>query len=212
MQDQVECFKQPRDVFCRMKVEKVLPNCEHLIETECGNSTEGIKCKKPCEKLLCGDGHPCKKRCFEPCGHCFVRMEREFPCGHKRVMECYVDPLKIKCPVPKESDLPGCGHRAVIKCGQDPAKARCTLPCDVRLYCGHTCTLNCHTQFDPEHEEYICKKQCGRMKQGCKMEHKCGKKCFEECDPCKEKWKRTLPCGHQVFTECYLNDEDIFCP
>ena len=137
-------------------------------------------------------------------------MEREFECGHKSVMECFVDPSKTRCRVPKKCLLP-CEHRVEIDCGEDPTEARCPLPCDVRLECGHTCTRKCHLKTDPDHEEYLCKKDCGRMRKGCKKDHKCGKKCFEECDDCSEKWKRNLPCGHSIFIECYLNDEDIFC-
>ena len=211
LQGEVNCSQNLADVDCTLKVIKVLTNCEHSVEIECGKSTEGYKCKKPCEKLLCEEGHSCKKKCFEPCGLCSVRMKREFKCGHTTTMECFVDPSNVKCRVPKECVLPLCGHRATIPCGQDPTEGKCSLPCDVRLDCGHTCTLKCHVQKDPDHENYQCKKECGRMKQGCKKEHRCGKKCFEECVLCNEKWKRTLPCGHDIFIECHRNDDDIFC-
>ncbi|KAI9558322.1 hypothetical protein GHT06_015075 [Daphnia sinensis] len=211
--NEVECSQPLGDVSCNVRVIKTLANCDHTIEIECCKSTDGYKCNKPCEKPLCIDGHPCKKRCFQPCGRCSVRMERQLKCGHSAVVECYVDPLTIRCRVMKEGCLlPLCGHRVALHCGKDPYKAVCSLPCNVRLECGHSCTLRCHTGKDPDHQEYQCKKQCGKMKQGCKKNHKCGKKCFEDCTLCNEKWTRTLPCGHTIFTECYRNDEDIFCP
>ncbi|XP_057379532.1 NFX1-type zinc finger-containing protein 1-like [Daphnia carinata] len=210
---EVECSEPLGNVNCNVRVMKTLTECEHTIEIECSKSTDGYKCKKPCEKTLCIDGHPCKKRCFEPCGRCSVRMERQLKCGHSAVVECYVDPMTVRCRILKEGCLlPLCGHRVALHCGKDPYQAVCPLLCNVRLECGHSCTLRCHTRKDPDHQEYQCKKQCGKTKQGCKMNHKCGKKCFEDCAPCNEKWKRTLPCGHSIFTECYRNDEDIFCP
>lgn len=178
---------------------------------ECGQSTEGFKCEEKCQKLMCVDGHPCKKFCYETCGPCVVPMSREFECGHVAELECHIDPFSVKCRIPKKCKLPSCGHLVTIGCGEDPEAALCPLSCEMRLECGHACTLKCHVQTDPRHEKYECKKPCGRIKQGCKKEHICGKKCFEDCDPCHEKWKRILPCGHLVFTECHFNDEDIFC-
>jgi hypothetical protein len=208
----VKCSQNLADVKCTVKVKKFLTSCEHSVEIECGKSTEGYKCKKPCEKLLCGDDHSCKRLCFEPCGLCLVRMKRELKCGHSTMMlPCFVDPSNVKCRVPKGCVLPLCGHQGTIPCYQNPIEGKCQLPCDARLDCGHTCTLKCHSQNDPDHQKYQCKKECGRMKKGCKKEHRCGKKCFEKCVRCNEKWKRTLPCGHEIFTECHWNDVDIFC-
>lgn len=208
----MECSQPLEDVNCNVKVPKTLEDCDHLIEIECGKSTNGYKCNKPCEEILCGDGHTCKKLCFKPCGNCSVSMERQLQCGHSTVLQCCVDPLKIKCHVKKEKcPLPLCGHRVALNCGEDPYQATCSFPCNVKLECGHSCTMKCHSQKDPDHQEYRCKKQCAKTKQGCKQKHRCGKKCFEDCSLCKKKWKRILPCGHSIFTECHRNDEDIFC-
>ena len=178
----------------------------------CSQSTDGFKCRELCNKILCKEGHVCKKKCYEPCGKCCVRMNREYKCGHKAMLECYVDPATAICRVPKQTFLPFCQHSVEINCGEDPAEAHCKMRCDVRLQdCGHSCTMNCHIQRDPDHREYKCKRQCERLKMGCKKDHRCGRKCFEDCDPCMEKWNRTLPCGHSSFVECNLNDDDIFC-
>ena len=61
LQGEVNCSQNLADVDCTLKIIKVLTNCEHSVEIECGKSTEGYKCKKPCEKLLCEEGHSCKK-------------------------------------------------------------------------------------------------------------------------------------------------------
>ena len=210
-QKKAACFRDPQNIFCRVLAEKTLPDCQHTVKTECSRSTTGFKCEKRCEKMLCGDEHPCKKKCFQHCGPCLTEVTRTLECGHSLAMPCHTIPSPKMCRVPKESLLPPCGHLATIHCGGDPNKAHCSLPCNVRLDCGHTCTRKCHVNKDADHCDYQCKKPCERMKKGCKKEHRCGKKCFEECDPCTEKWERVLPCGHQKFTKCHLDDEDIFC-
>ena len=179
---------------------------------DCSASTVGYKCPQPCQRPLCADGHPCKKRCYEqPCGSCRVQVERLLGCGHPARMECHRDPATHKCKFPKTVVLPHCNHRVEIKCGDKPEEAICPNPCDIRLDCGHQCTQQCHIKTDPTHANYRCTKVCGRNKLNCKQDHKCGKKCFEECDPCKMNVNRALPCGHSIFTECGLDDKEIFC-
>ena len=178
---------------------------------DCSASTDGYKCTRICGKLLCNDGHVCRKPCCEPCGQCNVRVERKLACGHVTQTACYKDPLTIKCKFPKEVILPNCGHKVEIACSENPEDANCPRPCDIRLDCGHQCTELCHVKKDPNHEQYFCKKVCSRNKVNCKKDHKCGKKCHEDCDLCTIKVERKLPCGHSQVAECYLNDEDIKC-
>lgn len=191
-----------------MRIEKVL-DCQHTVVADCSGKMEGYKCKELCQRMLCVDKHPCRKRCWEACGPCRVQVQRELDCGHPANMECHKDPMQAKCKVPKEVDLPDCNHRAQATCGDK--QVVCPVPCDLRLDCGHQCTLKCHVKDDPEHVDYRCDKMCERNKANCKLDHKCNKKCHEECDRCNVKESRTLPCGHTVFTECGINDEDIFC-
>lgn len=201
----------PEDIFCSVQVDKVLANCQHTAVMACGQSNEGFKCVRPCEKLLCAAGHKCAKPCYLPCGDCPALVERVLPCGHRATLPCHVDPNRVVCKVPRQCDLP-CGHAAQIPCGQDPHEVQCPQPCDARLDCGHRCTRHCHPRDDADHERYECRKSCGRPKKGCKTgEHACGKQCCEDCSPCNVKWNRALPCGHSAFVECYHDDADIHC-
>ena len=178
---------------------------------QCGESTASFKCKKPSQRPLCGNGHPCRKPCHVECGPCRVQVERLLPCGHMRWMECHREPGTTRCTFPVERVLPLCNHKVSIPCGDDPATILCPMPCDIRLECGHTCTEKCHVKKDPEHEQYICKKPCEKNKKNCKGNHKCTKKCCEECNLCEVKTNRLLPCGHEVFVECHFDDKDVNC-
>ena len=210
-QGEIKCWILPKDAYCKVKVERILPHCQHTAMFDCSASTDGYKCTRICGKLLCNDGHVCRKPCCEPCGQCNVRVERKLACGHVTQTACYKDPLTIKCKFPKEVILPNCGHKVEIACSENPEDANCPRPCDIRLDCGHQCTELCHVKKDPNHEQYFCKKVCSRNKVNCKKDHKCGKKCHEDCDLCTIKVERKLPCGHSQVAECYLNDEDIKC-
>ena len=137
----MECWRSPREAFCKVRVEKILNDCQHKAELACSRSTEGFKCRLPCERQVCAHGHPCLKFCWETCSLCNVQMERELSCGHPATLQCHLDPLQVKCKVPKQVVLPGCGHKVEIPCGENLDEARCTLSCDIRLDCGHRCTL-----------------------------------------------------------------------
>lgn len=205
------CFAPLKDAYCNVRVEKVLDSCNHIVISECGASTEGFKCNEPCERILCGDGHPCRKRCWESCGPCYVQVKRQLDCGHQANMECHRDPQTTKCKVPKEMTIPDCNHKVQATCGTKLEEIACPVLCDVRLDCGHQCTQKCHLKNDPDHVDYRCDKVCERMKLNCKKDHKCNKKCHEECGQCSIQDFRTLSCGHDIFTECGIDDKDIVC-
>ncbi|XP_057379336.1 NFX1-type zinc finger-containing protein 1-like [Daphnia carinata] len=207
----IKCWMLPKDAYCNIKVERILSNCQHTAFFDCSESTKDYKCKRPCGKLTCNDGHICHKPCYEPCGPCNVQVQRKLNCGHTTQTACYKDPLTIKCKFPKDVTLPDCGHRVEIPCSEPPEKVVCPKPCDTRLDCGHQCTELCHVKKDPTHQKYICKKACSQKKVDCRENHKCGKKCFEDCDLCLVKVNRTLPCGHSQIAECFLSDEKIKC-
>ena len=143
-QVKMECWKPPQEVYCPVRVEKVLNDCQHDAKLACSRSTEGFKCQLPCGRQICAHGHPCLKVCWETCSLCNVPMDRELTCGHRLTLPCHVDPFGIECKVPKRAVLPGCGHKVKIRCGEKPNEALCTFPCDVRLDCGHRCTRRYH--------------------------------------------------------------------
>ncbi|KAI9551691.1 hypothetical protein GHT06_022027 [Daphnia sinensis] len=207
----IKCWVLPKDAYCDVKVEKILSGCQHTAFVDCSEPTKDYKCKRPCGRLMCNDGHVCHKPCYEPCGPCNVQVQRTLNCGHTTQTACYKDPLAIKCKFPKDVVLPGCNHRVQIPCSESPEQSVCPQPCDTRLDCGHQCTELCHAKKDPNHEKYICRKACSRNKMDCRENHRCGKKCFEDCDLCIIKVNRTLPCGHSQIAECFLSDEKIKC-
>lgn len=94
---------------------------------------------------------------------------------------------------------------------------KCRSRCTTRLLCGHTCTLICHPDEDPDHLHYICKKDCGRIcatwHSSEKDEHRCQFKhpCHISCPPCKKMVNRTLPCKHEMKMQCHEGLEDTPC-
>ena len=201
----------PKDAYCNAQVEKILSNCQHTATFDCSKSIEGYTCTRQCGKLVCNDGHVCRKKCYEPCGQCNMQVERKLNCGHVMKTACYKELNSIKCKVPKEVELPTCGHKVLIACGDDPLTVPCPKPCDTRLECGHQCVNYCHVKSDPNHEKYVCMKPCSRRKLSCKEDHKCSKKCHEDCDLCTIKIQHKLSCGHSQFAKCHFTEEDIRC-
>lgn len=60
-------------IDCIVKVKKRRTVCTHTYEVACNVNVDDIKCQNPCKKSLpCG--HNCKKKCFEPCGGCTVKV------------------------------------------------------------------------------------------------------------------------------------------
>lgn len=92
---------------------------------------------------------------------------------------------------------------------------KCIVPCPIRLDCGHSCKLNCHTPNDPDHLNYNCSEMWERTPANCKFSHKCPKKCSEcreQCAPCLEIIDRKLKCTHIVKgVICGKPEEDMKC-
>ena len=87
----------------------------------------------------------------------------------------------------------------------------CTQPCSSRLACGHVCQLSCHS-WDPRHEEYKCRKLCGRERPECPDGHTCRKLCSQECGPCPEpKVVRLTRCGHSKKVRCGDDINKAYC-
>ena len=87
----------------------------------------------------------------------------------------------------------------------------CTAPCNARLECGHTCQMSCHS-WDPRHEEFKCRKTCGKVRPNCPHEHKCRLSCFKECGPCPDLIEAVLPgCGHTQKVKCGEEIEKVVC-
>ena len=88
----------------------------------------------------------------------------------------------------------------------------CSLDCAVRLDCGHSCGLKCHS-YDREHTRYKCQKMCPQI---CSLGHACRQWCHypKSCSPCKVQVEKVIPsCGHSLFMPCFQDPaaEDVLC-
>lgn len=76
----------------------------------------------------------------------------------------------------------------------------CAEKCGLRLSCGHSCAVKCHSKT--LHEAVKCMELCIRMRD---CGHPCSKKCNALCGECPEKVPNVvLPCGHTAKeVECH---------
>ncbi|KAI8436675.1 hypothetical protein MSG28_010163 [Choristoneura fumiferana] len=85
------CFEKCGD--CKQKVKKIIPECGHEIEIDCGIVPTREHCMRKCERVM-ACGHVCPGRCDQPCdkSKCTKIMERNFdsPCGHEVQLPCDV--------------------------------------------------------------------------------------------------------------------------
>ena len=101
---------------CRVKVEKVIPRCQHVQEVPCYLPPAQFTCVERCNhRLLCG----------HMCGNV---------CGVEHSIECRADTLKT---------LP-CGHSQMVMCYERPADITCKSQCHIKLDCQHSMTGPCH--------------------------------------------------------------------
>ena len=173
---------------CSVRVAKVIPKCQHIIEMRCGTSPDTFPCSRPCNKFLhCG--HQCQERCSVPCTKkCMVYLNVTLSCGHTMSdVPCFLSHTDIKCSHPCRALLE-CGHECAGTCGtchKGRLHVQCQSRCDRILPCGHICTFPCTANCPP------CTKPCNNY---C-SHSKCPKLCYEPCTPCMEpcEWR----CNHQ---------------
>jgi len=193
---------------CKIKVEKVIPQCGHKQSVPCYLDPEKFRCKAPCDKR-CPEGHLCPKLCSENCGNCTTMVEKSHPvCGHLQSTYCHVNPRSCKCQHPCEKFcgtnpssphrcqklcylpcgncpvlvlkvLPRCGHQDLVQCYRDPALHACSHPCEKKLFCDHPCT------------------------------NKCGVPCTTYCTV---KVRKKFPkCGHYILLPCGKDINEVSC-
>ncbi|RLV98769.1 hypothetical protein DV515_00010407 [Chloebia gouldiae] len=174
------------------------------------------QCLKPCQKVLCADGHRCPKSCYEPCGKCTVKVEKTISkCGHIQMVPCHIPAWEIECLEPCQKKL-NCGHTCKSSCGK-----KCTTWCSeqvtVTLKCGHEQEVSCWmtrmkrrmaSEYGVECESkcsvtlacgHVCSGSChtcfgGRFHKACVnpctrvliCSHKCHEPCTTECPPCQK--------------------------
>ncbi|OWK52296.1 NFX1-type zinc finger-containing protein 1 [Lonchura striata] len=171
------------------------------------------QCLKPCQKVLCADGHRCPKSCYEPCGKCMVKVEKTISkCGHIQMVPCHIPAWEIECLEPCQKKL-NCGHTCKSSCGKQ-CKMWCSEQVTITLKCGHeqevscwmagmtrmrggvTCDVKCSVTLACGH---VCSGSCGscfggRFHMACVRpctrvlicSHKCHEPCTTECPPCQK--------------------------
>lgn len=167
---------------------------------------------KPCQKVICQDGHRCPNVCFQECQPCQVKVPKIIlKCGHRQMVPCSVSESDFCCQEPCSKVL-RCGHRCSHLCGENCVRL-CPEKVTVKLNCGHSqlvkcghvedlkyglpvkCTTKCDTTLDCGH---ACPGSCHscfegrfheRCQQACKRllvcSHKCQEPCMGECPPCQ---------------------------
>ena len=186
---------------CMMLVQKIHPNCGHVLSTYCYKNPRFCICQHPCEKMCSTNPtnpHQCEKYCFEPCGDCSVMVMKILPqCSHKDMVPCYHNPLLHSCSHPCEKKLP-CGHPCTATCG-----APCTSHCTVEVLkkfptCEHPISLPCYKDIS----KVLCEVEVEKKFPGCvhSITLACNKPIHEVY--CQEQVHRVLPCGHGTFMKC----------
>ncbi|OXU25033.1 hypothetical protein TSAR_011075 [Trichomalopsis sarcophagae] len=138
-------------------------------------------------------------------------LEEEKAIGDVLELRCQIHPDQL---ILIKVILPACKHETEKPCHVEIEEYRCTHPCDVRLGCGHTCTLTCHVDanLDPDHIEYKCTKSCSKNYEGCENNHPCKKRCFEVCGLCPIPVKKIRSCGHYyIQIACGIDIEKEKC-
>ncbi|NXM50736.1 ZNFX1 protein, partial [Gymnorhina tibicen] len=190
-------------------------SCGHVCTRAChpyDPEHKEYQCLKPCQKVLCADGHRCPKSCYEPCGKCMVKVEKTISkCGHRQMVPCHIPEREFKCLEPCKKKL-NCGHTcrnscgqictascpeqvtATLKCGHKQKVAcgiirtrceeavKCESKCSVTLACGHVCSGSCHACFGGRFHK-ACNSPCTR---NLICSHKCQEPCTTECPPCQK--------------------------
>ncbi|XP_075703159.1 NFX1-type zinc finger-containing protein 1 [Rhinoderma darwinii] len=219
-------FKKVPEGGCTQKCDFRL-NCGHVCTRVChpyDPEHKEYQCNKDCQKVLCGDGHRCKQKCFQPCGPCVEEVEKLMPlCGHIQLLPCSTSVNTFCCAVPCSKFLQ-CGHPCERLCGEE-CEERCQKKITAQLKCGHSQEVKCWQKRDidfgmpikcrkPCQVKLICNHTCrgtcdtclqGRFHEGCKhpckailiCSHECKEPCTKECPPCHR------PCQNRcVHSQC----------
>uniref|UniRef100_A0A8C0EA36 Zinc finger NFX1-type containing 1 n=1 Tax=Bubo bubo TaxID=30461 RepID=A0A8C0EA36_BUBBB len=189
-----------RPCECRLSCGHVCTRACHPYDTQ----HKEYQCLKPCQKVLCADGHRCPRSCYEPCGPCTVIVEKTISkCGHLQMVPCSISDTEFLCQEPCQKKL-NCGHTCNKFCGQECTK-RCPELVTVMLKCGHNQQVKCWMTEEMKHKMPVeCKTKCSVML-------KCGHVCSGSCHtcfegrfhkPCNSPCKRFLVCSHKCQQPC----------
>ena len=177
---------------------------------------------------------------------CRVSVEKSYStCEHKIISACGTDITSHQCREPCGVNLVCCGRSCAATCSgcqslnnltppsntHVPRRQHQAHPCRRKLFCGHTCAVNCS-------EDHQCTTRCGERclqtcehascKQSCHVvcapcaqpcswacphQGKCPVPCGSICArlPCDIRCSKVLPCGHQCPScESYCFQDILF--
>ena len=223
------CYQTDDCNSCKFKIEKLVPECGHIIKLYC--NTEPLKsfCYIPCNFILkCG--HTCSKVCAKHLNindhelSCSVQIQIETPCVHKTkfLVACSEKKWNLEklCNKPCATLL-DCGHQCNKLCGEcfsGRVHQKCDQIISREMPCGHMSSIECWRRFEPcfkgtlkrcNHKIFeqscylprsICKNTCINS-----CDHfKCNNACSDLCDhpPCNEPCNKFLKCGHKCIGIC----------
>ncbi|KAM4705066.1 NFX1-type zinc finger-containing protein 1-like [Rhinophrynus dorsalis] len=189
-------------------------NCGHVCILQCHPydlEHKNYLCKKPCPKILCENGHKCKKNCSDPCGNCHELIPRRIEkCGHIQHVPCSMSPENFKCK-DQCTNILQCGHKCVRICSETCTR-NCPEKITVTLECGHTTKTLCYLKS--ESEQTGSKLKCNEK---CEEKLLCGHHCPGTCGSCLERGSHLnctkqcnniLLCSHRCEEKCL---SDCFC-
>ena len=169
---------------CMVKVEKIIPSCNHEQLVECSIDAADFMCLLP--------------------------VEKELPCGHQAEVACGMNINHVKCAASCEVLL-ACGHTCKGDCNtchQGRLHKRCHEPCMRVLVCSHVCKELCSLECPPcrKTQDHECphkstKLHCGDVAVQCKKSSliKCSHgKTFNLCQEVNEREPCNMPCSKML--------------
>ena len=167
----VECSIDAADFMCLLPVDKELP-CGHQAEVACGMNINHVECTASCEVIL-ACGHACKGNCTT-CHRGRLHKRCNEPC--MRVLVCShvcKDLCSLECPPCRETQDHNCPHKSTkLHCGD--VAVQCKKSSSIK--CSHGKTFNlCQEVYERE----PCNMPCSKLLEKCG--HPCIGLCCEQC-------------------------------
>lgn len=182
-------------------------DCGHVCTRAChpyDSAHKEFQCMKPCQKVLCQDGHRCPLVCFQECQPCQVKVPKTISrCGHQQMVPCSMSEADFCCQEPCPKVL-RCGHRCSHPCGEDCVRL-CSEMVTVKLKCGHSQKEKCGNVEDIKYGLPVkCSSKCSAVLD---CGHPCPGSCHSCCEGrfherCQQPCKRLLICSHKCQEPC----------
>jgi hypothetical protein len=219
---QVSCGSDIEQMGCPAICAVTLP-CGHSCPDvchPCGHDFLRHMCHFPCPRTRSTCGHSCEKACYEVCGLCLVKVDRELKCGHRVNVFCHEDYSTLECTQPCLKEL-SCGHLCSRQCC-DPCDSICLVEVlKTTMRCNHTPRQFQSTPCHEDISQQLCRAVCGAAIDQCG--HQCRGEC-QDCYPpfstsgnihhvaCKDICTRLLPCNHPCRTGHGCSDATLCQP